>query len=1221
MACSVETSRVSLEDCTCPVCMCILIEPVTMPCHHELCRPCFKQNVEEASLLCPMCRTRIGTWARHASKTKTLVNQQRWGQIQELFPKRVRLRLEGKDEEDDSADVTFHRPVHLAAPGEIRKEYEEELNKLRQQLNQERRREELESEALIRRLQEEEDQDRHHRQLQALQANETDEALARELDKVINEAGTDDPIDLLLEESRSRMTRSNSATSAKSGQSSSGTLETFFNKYKAETDTRCPSNDPYPYPCISPSDKDKGEDNSRSNSSIGKLSSSSVKTELYPFNLVDHSYCPHPNAPKSSTVVRPPSDEVMTISDSSSDVGRERSDSAKDRSESVASNDSISNELCHFKPILSCPRTPPRKLADGKVLDPPVVRTTPRNLSRNGFGSPVDAVTSPGLEPGSPIMQKRLNELALERQQLVRERSKSTSTGPDDELHRDDKKSHPLGRERTLSSDLSRPPLHKTDPIPPLVQTDLPDSLGSRSGLLIPLEPILEDHDYEDITPVLLNMRNPGTSPTASNPRKEEEDHSVSTLAHNRLQRSRHVSNDLKGQRDLKAQVVSPQRSIKDWFKTADRKSKTESPDLFEENSDVIGENQQVDKNANVKQVPGKSECNSSGRGGGDGDAGGVMLPSKSILETNGAITGVNQVLTIGDGETGNGKTRMKGGPKRTKRNKTVTHLSEVDVSPLKSDSSFVSDPGASEPGRRKGRGLQKGEAISESISDDDFDQGSEILGRRRRKVSGNRNIKTPEKLLVLQSSVRKVRNRKRRHHSRRNVSELDCSESEQEVSVDDTVKQCQGTDSATVSKSRLSESESESEIAIGRKHRMNVAQKVCDAEPLGAETKACVLPHRSRRRKAKEDPNFDPESQNWISESDAEPMSPAKKNMGKVRKGVGTDTNSLDLSDRETKSQFHGRKRKGRKVGEDVGNDSKCDPEGEASGSCKPERRGRSRGLKKTEEEWRMSDNGMSSDENTCDMVSMPKPTKAVPKKSSAKTPPKRSPKKADLTDLESPSETKTKNLSEEMELPLPSKRSKLKNCATEELLEENVDPNTNRSNSSGGASPPKGRQSRKRGGSDTLSSADSSGPSPRKRIRAKSSIVSDLDNAFESSPNPRKGKTQLEKKRTKSVSSRAWKSQQGLEGRGRRRHTTSDQQSIVRYLSGPSDVDMREDRDEDASSDTTEVFSQEEEDRKMAQRLQKQFNLEQKFRIAAERFKGGAEQYQFRRKPRYYE
>lgn len=104
MACSVETSRVSLEDCTCPVCMCILIEPVTMPCHHELCRPCFKQNVEEASLLCPMCRTRIGTWARHASKTKTLVNQQRWQQIQELFPKRVRLRLEGKDEEDDSAD-------------------------------------------------------------------------------------------------------------------------------------------------------------------------------------------------------------------------------------------------------------------------------------------------------------------------------------------------------------------------------------------------------------------------------------------------------------------------------------------------------------------------------------------------------------------------------------------------------------------------------------------------------------------------------------------------------------------------------------------------------------------------------------------------------------------------------------------------------------------------------------------------------------------------------------------------------------------------------------------------------------------------------------------------------------------------------------------------------------------------------------------------------------
>ncbi|XP_067670183.1 uncharacterized protein [Haliotis asinina] len=1229
MACSAETSRVSLEDCTCPICMCILIEPVTMPCHHELCRPCFKQNVEEASLLCPMCRTRIGTWARHATKTKTLVNQQRWEQIQELFPKRVRLRLEGKDEEDDSADVSFHRPVHLAAPGEIRKEYEEELNKLRQQLNQERRREEQESEALIRRLQEEEDRERHRRQVQAMQTNENDEALARELDKVINEAGTDDPIDLLLEETKLRITRSNSATSAKSGQSSSGTLETFFSKYKAETDTRCVSEDPYPYACISPSDKDKGEDNSRSNSSIGKLSSSSAKTELYPFNLVDHSYCPHPNAPKSSTVVRPPSDEVMTISDSSSDAGRERGDSAKERSESVVSNDSISNELCHFKPILSCPRTPPRKMADGKVLDPPVVRTTPRNLSRNGFGSPVDAVMSPGLEPGSPIMQKRLNELALERQQLVRERSKSTSTGPDDETHRDDKKSHPLVRERTLSSDLSRPPLHKSDPVPPLVHTDLPDSVSSRSGLLIPLEPILEDHDYEDITPVLLHVSNPGSSLTVSKSREEEEqsvgtsDVRTKTPTHDRQKRSRHLSKDLKGQKNLKAQVISPQRSIKDWFKTSDRESKTESPDLFEENLEVISENQVVDSNANVKQVSGKRECNIEQ---GSGDAGGLVLPSESILETNGAVSREKRV-SPGEVETvsgksrnekvGNGKAQVKSGPKRARRNKTPLQLCEGDTSPLKSDSS-VGDPVAIKPGRRKGRGLQE-EQVKESVSDDDFEQCPEETGKGWRKVSGNKEIKTNEELLVLKSNVRTMRTIKRSASSRRNVCESDCSESETEVLVDNpvSVKKCQKKDSATVSKCSLSESESESEMTFARKqHNMNAAQKVCDADPLRRETNVCV-PQRSKRRKTKEDADFDPESLKEISESETDPVTPAKK-MGKRRRRVRTDTNRPDVSDKETKSQLLGRKSKGHKDSEDVEHDSEHgDQEDEVLDACKPRRRGKK--IKKSDEEHMLSDDGMSSDENMSVKGARSKPTKTAPKRSPVKTPPKRSPKKANLADLKGPSETKVKNVSEEMDLPVPSKRSKLKQCATEELLEENVDPNMNRNNSSEVTSP-KGRRTQKRGGSDTLSSADSSGPSPRKRIRAKSSIVSDLDSVFESSPNPKKGKPQQDKKRTKSVASRAWKSQ-GLEGKGRRRHTTGDQQSIVRYLSGASDVDMREDRDEDAVSDTTEVFSQEEEDRKMAERLQKQFNLEQKFHIAAERFKGGSEQYHFRRKPRYYE
>lgn len=94
--------KTSLADCMCSICMCILVEPVTMPCSHELCMPCFKQNVQEASLTCPMCRLRISSWARKAARHNALVDQKRWKQIQELFPEKVKNRLDGK--EDDIED-------------------------------------------------------------------------------------------------------------------------------------------------------------------------------------------------------------------------------------------------------------------------------------------------------------------------------------------------------------------------------------------------------------------------------------------------------------------------------------------------------------------------------------------------------------------------------------------------------------------------------------------------------------------------------------------------------------------------------------------------------------------------------------------------------------------------------------------------------------------------------------------------------------------------------------------------------------------------------------------------------------------------------------------------------------------------------------------------------------------------------------------------------------
>ena len=90
----------SSSDFTCPICLQILIEPVVMPCEHELCWPCFKQNVEEANFLCPLCRMRISSWARRNSRNGTLVNVARWQQIQQLFPEKCRKRLRGEDDDD-----------------------------------------------------------------------------------------------------------------------------------------------------------------------------------------------------------------------------------------------------------------------------------------------------------------------------------------------------------------------------------------------------------------------------------------------------------------------------------------------------------------------------------------------------------------------------------------------------------------------------------------------------------------------------------------------------------------------------------------------------------------------------------------------------------------------------------------------------------------------------------------------------------------------------------------------------------------------------------------------------------------------------------------------------------------------------------------------------------------------------------------------------------------
>lgn len=99
-----ETGILSKEEVTCPICMYIFIHPVTLPCKHSLCMPCYKQCVEKSNLTCPLCRLRISSWARKQSRLNALVDNKKWEAIKRAYPTQVHKRLVNKDSSDEDDD-------------------------------------------------------------------------------------------------------------------------------------------------------------------------------------------------------------------------------------------------------------------------------------------------------------------------------------------------------------------------------------------------------------------------------------------------------------------------------------------------------------------------------------------------------------------------------------------------------------------------------------------------------------------------------------------------------------------------------------------------------------------------------------------------------------------------------------------------------------------------------------------------------------------------------------------------------------------------------------------------------------------------------------------------------------------------------------------------------------------------------------------------------------
>ncbi|XP_050349757.1 uncharacterized protein LOC126773151 isoform X2 [Nymphalis io] len=168
-----KLEKLELSDVICSICQSILIEPVTLPCNHDFCQSCFNRSIENNALCCPLCRLRIGSWLRTATKQKNLVNSQLWNFMKNKFIEQIDKKLKGEDV-NISPETILPR---ICEPGEIRSEYEAELKRLRVERLRLEQQEFNKTELLIKKLKEEEEE-AHKRYLENIKQ---DEILAKKL--------------------------------------------------------------------------------------------------------------------------------------------------------------------------------------------------------------------------------------------------------------------------------------------------------------------------------------------------------------------------------------------------------------------------------------------------------------------------------------------------------------------------------------------------------------------------------------------------------------------------------------------------------------------------------------------------------------------------------------------------------------------------------------------------------------------------------------------------------------------------------------------------------------------------------------------------------------------------------------------------------------------------------------------------------------------------------
>ncbi|XP_054015300.1 uncharacterized protein LOC128896118 [Hylaeus anthracinus] len=396
---------ISLRDLICPVCCSILIEPVTLPCTHNLCLRCLKGTFEHNSLTCPLCRVRVGSWLRTATKTETLINNGLWELIRTKFPKEVEDKYNG-DEGDIELDAGLNAANKiLSAAGEIRREYEVQLQMAEEEMRCQRKAEQMASEALIRKIQEDEQQ-------QQLAQLAQDQMLAKSLAKKqivekhkdISKYYNDYPS---TSNSSFQMSKFNVAAMAEASphrakyHSSECEKETIsehldgsglrrqnialISKIRAERYASSIKNNDSSSECNDPLAKFCCQKPIPIYNVISRtLKHQAVTKMIEPCT----SNCPAEPGTSSSKIYGTQSKEELNVpndvvNSKKKSLGVEvcvtlgDDDERMGSAESAGSHDSINQEIHHFKPIKAMPRTPLKTSTDGRQIDPKLIRVVP----------------------------------------------------------------------------------------------------------------------------------------------------------------------------------------------------------------------------------------------------------------------------------------------------------------------------------------------------------------------------------------------------------------------------------------------------------------------------------------------------------------------------------------------------------------------------------------------------------------------------------------------------------------------------------------------------------------------------------------------------------------------------------------------------------------------------------------------------------------------------